>query len=41
MANLEIFEMNNSGAGRVSLENASASTKLDLEWDQQTIKMLI
>ena len=28
---LEIFEMNNSGAGWVSLENASADTKLDLE----------
>ena len=32
MANLEIFEMNSNGAGWVSLENASASTKLDLEW---------
>ena len=32
MSTLEIFEMNNSGAGWVSLENASASTKLDLEW---------
>jgi len=31
MANLEIFEMNENGAGWVSLENASASTKLDLE----------
>ena len=31
MSTLEIFEMNNSGAGWVSLENASASTKLDLE----------
>ena len=31
MANLEIFEMNSNGAGWVSLENASASTKLDLE----------
>jgi len=32
MANLEIFEINENGAGWVSLENASASTKLDLEW---------
>ena len=31
MADLEIFEMNSNGAGWVSLENASASTKLDLE----------
>jgi len=31
MANLEIFEMNSNGAGWVSLENASADTKLDLE----------
>ncbi len=31
MATLEIFEMNNNGAGWVALENASASTKLDLE----------
>ena len=31
MANLEIFEMNENGAGWVSLENASQSTKLDLE----------
>ena len=28
---LEIFEMNENGAGWVSLENASTSTKLDLE----------
>jgi len=32
MAKLEIFEMNENGAGWVSLENASDSTKLDLEW---------
>jgi len=31
MATLEIFEMNSNGAGWVSLENASTSTKLDLE----------
>jgi hypothetical protein len=31
MATLEIFEMNENGAGWVSLENASQSTKLDLE----------
>lgn len=31
MATLEIFEINNQGAGWVSLENASSSTKLDLE----------
>ena len=31
MGYLEIFEMNENGAGWVSLENASASTKLDLE----------
>lgn len=29
--NIEIFEMNSNGAGWVSLENASADTKLDLE----------
>ena len=28
---IEIFEMNSNGAGWVSLENASSSTKLDLE----------
>ena len=28
---IEIFEMNSNGAGWVSLENASADTKLDLE----------
>ena len=28
---IEVFEMNKSGAGWVSLENASADTKLDLE----------
>jgi hypothetical protein len=28
---IEIFEMNNQGAGWVSLDNASADTKLDLE----------
>ena len=31
MGYLEIFEMNSEGAGWVSLENASADTKLDLE----------
>jgi len=31
MGYLEIFEMNSNGAGWVSLENASADTKLDLE----------
>ena len=31
MGYLEIFEMNENGAGWVSLENASASSKLDLE----------
>ena len=31
MATLEIFEMNSEGAGWVSLENASADTKLNLE----------
>ena len=31
MSYLEIFEMNENGAGWVSLENASTSTKLDLE----------
>ena len=31
MGYLEIFEMNENGAGWVSLENASTSTKLDLE----------
>jgi hypothetical protein len=28
---IEVFEINKNGAGWVSLENASASTKLDLE----------
>jgi hypothetical protein len=28
---IEVFEMNKNGAGWVSLENASANTKLDLE----------
>ncbi len=28
---IEIFEMNSNGAGWVSLESASADTKLDLE----------
>ena len=32
MGSLEIFRINENGAGWVSLENASASTKLDLEW---------
>jgi hypothetical protein len=32
MSTLEIFEMNENGAGWVSLENASQSTKTDLEW---------
>jgi len=31
MANLEIFEINENGAGWVSLENATTSEKLDLE----------
>ena len=31
MGYIEIFEMNENGAGWVSLENASASSKLDLE----------
>jgi hypothetical protein len=31
MSNLEIFELNENGAGWVSFENASTSTKLDLE----------
>jgi hypothetical protein len=31
MGYIEIFEMNENGAGWVSLENASADTKLDLE----------
>ena len=30
MGSLEIFRINENGAGWVSLENASASTKLDL-----------
>ena len=32
MSNLEIFEMNENGAGWVLLENATPSTKIDLEW---------
>jgi hypothetical protein len=32
MGSLEIFEMNSNGAGWVSLENASTSTLIDLEW---------
>lgn len=32
MGYIEIFEMNNEGAGWVSLENASMSSKIDLEW---------
>lgn len=31
MGYIEVFEMNSEGAGWVSLENASADTKLDLE----------
>ena len=31
MGYLEVFEMNENGAGWVSLEDASTSTKLDLE----------
>ena len=31
MANLEIFRINENGAGWVSLENATTSEKLDLE----------
>ena len=43
MANLEIFEMNENGAGWVSLENASPATKIDLEWalvNKAEVKML-
>lgn len=32
MAKLEIFQMNENGAGWTALENLSASEKLDLEW---------
>lgn len=32
MATLEIFRMNENGAGWVALENATTSEKLDLEW---------
>ena len=40
---LEIFRINENGAGWVSLENASASTKVDLEWaliNKAEMKML-
>jgi len=40
---IEIFEMNKSGAGWVSLENASVETKIDLEWaimNKAKVKML-
>ena len=36
---IEIFEMNSNGAGWVSLENASSSTKLDLELGLLTNQM--
>ena len=32
MGFIEIFEMNENGAGWVSLENASIEKKIDLEW---------
>lgn len=32
MATLEIFKMDNNGAGWVALENLSQSEKIDLEW---------
>lgn len=43
MGYIEIFEMNNEGAGWVSLENASVETKIDLEWaiiNKAEMKML-
>ena len=36
---IEIFEMNENGAGWVSLENASSSTKLDVELGLLTNQM--
>lgn len=32
MGSIEIFEITENGAGWTSLENASVSTKVDLEW---------
>lgn len=32
MGFVEVFEMNEKGAGWVSLEDASMSSKIDLEW---------
>ena len=32
MGYIEVFEINENGAGWVSLENASVETKIDLEW---------
>ncbi len=32
MGYIEVFEMNDKGAGWVSLDEASTSTKIDLEW---------
>jgi hypothetical protein len=32
MATLEIFRLDENGAGWVSLENATTSEKIDLEW---------
>lgn len=40
---IEIFEINENGAGWVSLENASQSSKIDLEWavmNKAEVKML-
>jgi hypothetical protein len=40
---IEIFEMNSNDAGWVSLENASTSTLIDLEWaivNKAEVKML-
>ena len=39
MSTLEIFEINKNGAGWVSLENTSSSTKLDLELGLLTNQM--
>ncbi len=32
MGYIEVFEMNEQGAGWVALDKASTSTKIDLEW---------
>lgn len=40
---IEVFEINENGAGWVSLENASQSTLIDLEWaivNKAEMKML-